>query len=82
MEPRKEDWRQDAECAKPDVDTEQFFSNDRRVVAMAKKVCRECLVTEHCLQYAIEHGEASGVWGGTSENERRALRRRIMRNLR
>ena len=42
----------------------------------AKSVCRRCEVTETCLQWAIESGQDAGVWGGMSEDERRALKRR------
>jgi WhiB family redox-sensing transcriptional regulator len=28
-----------------------------------------------CLDYALETNQDSGIWGGTSEDERRALRR-------
>ena len=37
------------------------------------------LGTEICLQYALETGQDSGVWGGLSEDERRALKRRAAR---
>ena len=42
-------------------------------------VCATCTVTEICLQYALETGQDSGVWGGLSEDERRALKRRAAR---
>jgi WhiB family redox-sensing transcriptional regulator len=43
----------------------------------AKAVCRRrCPVQEQCLQWALDTGQSIGVWGGTSENERRALKRR------
>jgi WhiB family redox-sensing transcriptional regulator len=32
-------------------------------------------VREECLDYALATGQKFGVWGGTSERERRALRR-------
>lgn len=41
---------------------------------------RRCPVSEHCLQWALESGEDSGVWGGLSEDERRAMKRRAARN--
>jgi WhiB family transcriptional regulator, redox-sensing transcriptional regulator len=34
---------------------------------------------EPCLQWALESGQDSGVWGGLSEDERRALKRRSAR---
>lgn len=40
----------------------------------AKAICARCLVLSDCLTYAIETGQDAGVWGGTSEQERRALR--------
>jgi WhiB family redox-sensing transcriptional regulator len=34
---------------------------------------------EPCLNWAIESGQDSGVWGGLGEDERRALKRRTLR---
>ncbi|RAE30272.1 WhiB family transcriptional regulator, partial [Burkholderia multivorans] len=45
----------------------------------AKTVCRRCEVAETCLQWALESGQDAGVWGGLSEDERRALKRRAAR---
>jgi len=42
----------------------------------AKQVCARCKVSQACLQWALESGQDSGVWGGLSEDERRALKRR------
>jgi WhiB family transcriptional regulator, redox-sensing transcriptional regulator len=49
-------------------------------IARAKAVCDMCPAKEPCLQYAIEHNQDSGVWGGTSEEERRVLRRAWVKN--
>jgi WhiB family transcriptional regulator, redox-sensing transcriptional regulator len=46
----------------------------------AKKVCNRCIVKEPCLAWALESGQDAGVWGGLSEDERRALKRRAARN--
>ncbi|MCZ9346675.1 WhiB family transcriptional regulator, partial [Streptomyces sp. TRM76130] len=43
----------------------------------AKAVCRRCPVRERCLEWALDSGQSIGVWGGTDENERRALKRRL-----
>ncbi|MGA0803208.1 MAG: WhiB family transcriptional regulator, partial [Ilumatobacteraceae bacterium] len=43
----------------------------------AKQVCDECPVKIECLDFAIETNQDSGIWGGTSEEERRDIRRRI-----
>ena len=42
--------------------------------AEAKAVCAGCPVRIDCLSYAIETGQSAGVWGGASEEERRAIR--------
>ncbi|MCX4581024.1 WhiB family transcriptional regulator [Streptomyces sp. NBC_01571] len=46
----------------------------------AKAVCRRCPLQESCLQGALDRGEATGVWGGLSEDERRSMKRRAARN--
>jgi WhiB family transcriptional regulator, redox-sensing transcriptional regulator len=73
------DWRHDALCR--DQDPELFFpiganGPAERQIAEAKAVCRRCSVTEACLAWAIDSGQDAGVWGGLSEDERRAMRRR------
>lgn len=44
-------------------------------VTSAKAVCARCPVRSECLDFALESGQDSGVWGGTSEDERRLIRR-------
>ncbi len=39
----------------------------------AKEICGECPVVIDCRTYAIAIREQHGVWGGLSEQERRAL---------
>ena len=69
------DWRHDAACR--DVDPELFFPIGNTGPALlqideAKQVCRRCPAIEACLQWALESGQDAGVWGGMSEDERRA----------
>jgi WhiB family redox-sensing transcriptional regulator len=76
------DWRHHAACR--DEDPELFFPIGNTGPALlqideAKRVCQRCLVMESCLQWALESGQDSGVWGGLSEDERRALKRRSAR---
>ncbi|MDE1642854.1 WhiB family transcriptional regulator [Actinotignum sanguinis] len=76
------DWRSHAACLTEDP--ELFFPIGSSASALAqtdraKRVCQECTVREDCLSYALEHNQDSGVWGGTSEDERRRLRRRTAR---
>ena len=44
-------------------------------IASAKAVCGECDAQAECLEFALATNQDSGVWGGTSEEERRKLRR-------
>jgi WhiB family redox-sensing transcriptional regulator len=46
----------------------------------AKAVCNRCPVIDACLSFALENGMTAGVWGGLTEDERRALRRRTVRS--
>jgi WhiB family redox-sensing transcriptional regulator len=48
-------------------------------IEQAKQVCSRCEVIDACLEWALASGEHAGVWGGLSEAERQALRRRRMR---
>lgn len=71
-------WRDDALCR--DTDPELFFPVGTTGMALtaideAKHVCGECLVRVDCLDFALETNQDSGVWGGLSEEERRAIRR-------
>ena len=73
------DWRSKAACLT--VDPELFFPIGNTgpaimQVAEAKSVCRGCSVVGVCLQWAIDNNQDAGVWGGMSEEERRALKRR------
>jgi WhiB family transcriptional regulator, redox-sensing transcriptional regulator len=40
---------------------------------VAKAFCLVCPSREPCLAFALATGQASGVWGGTSPEERRVL---------
>ena len=59
------------------VDPETFYPprGDRAAVQRARKVCRRCPVAVECLAFAVERRDPFGVWGGTTRNERVALRR-------
>jgi WhiB family redox-sensing transcriptional regulator len=70
---RRGDWRALALCA--EVDPELFFPNKGESSRPAKRICAVCEVRAECLQDALDRGEQFGVWGGTSERERRVLAR-------
>lgn len=71
-------WRNNAHCR--DTDPELFFpvGNTGDAVGqleLARTVCNECSVRRQCLEFAIATNQDCGVWGGTSEDERRRIRR-------
>jgi WhiB family redox-sensing transcriptional regulator len=54
----------------------EIFDGDPLYEETAKEFCRRCGVRAECLNYALERGSAvTGVWGGLSEDERRAYKR-------
>ena len=76
------DWRDKSACLT--VDPELFFPVGNTgpaimQIAEAKKVCQRCDVRAECLAWALEAGQDHGVWGGLSEDERRAMKRRASR---
>jgi WhiB family redox-sensing transcriptional regulator len=65
-----------------ELDRRNIFFPTRQntqVAQEAKKVCATCLVKSECLEYAMEWNIMHGVWGGTSEKDRRDMRRRRQR---
>jgi WhiB family redox-sensing transcriptional regulator len=73
------DWRHRAACR--DEDPELFFPVGTTgpallQIAEAKIACRRCPVSTECLNWALASGQDAGVWGGMSEDERRAVKRR------
>ncbi len=52
-----------------------FFPQNRTEERAALAVCNICPVVEDCLSHALETNERFGVWGGTTERERRKLKR-------
>ena len=74
----EDEGRDDALCR--NTDPELFFpigTTGSAVVAIeeAKRLCTSCTVSNACLDFALETNQDSGVWGGHSEEERRAIRR-------
>lgn len=65
-------WRDGAPCGQ--TDPELFFpergTNPRDAIA----ICMTCDVRRQCLEWALRNGE-TGVWGGTTDRERRRMLR-------
>lgn len=56
------------------LDTSLFFPGRGESVAEAKAVCARCMVRSECADYALASGQRFGIWGGTTERERRRIR--------
>ncbi len=68
------DWMGGGRCR--DMDPALFFPSDGIGVQSAQRICSECPVKGPCLEYALDNRVDHGVWGGTSERERRRILRR------
>ena len=64
-------WMNDGSCRNhpPEV----FFPSDGVGVTIAQRICTTCPVRQPCLEYALENRIDHGVWGATSERERRRI---------
>lgn len=72
------EWQYAGECNK--YDPEIFFlptnardKEKQQRIREAKKICASCSVVSECLDYALTTRQKFGVWGGTSEDERRKI---------
>lgn len=77
-------WQEDAACAGMDLDL--FFGRDGEPGSerearerRARGICAGCPVREECLDHAVTVPERFGVWGGMTEDQRAAHRRRRRR---
>jgi WhiB family redox-sensing transcriptional regulator len=80
---RSDEWRNSAACLSHEP--ELFFPIGTTGPALdhlatAQSVCRSCDVQQDCLEWALTNGVDYGVWGGLSEDQRRSLKRRAVRN--
>lgn len=74
-------WMDRAACAGMNLTAFYPLGDRNAVSAEAADACDVCIVQPQCLRYALDNGE-SGIWGGTTEEDRRALRRREQRRAR
>ena len=71
-------WRELAACRHEDPDL--FFPTGTHGPALeatrhAKAICARCPVTTACLDWALAHDPTAGIWGATTEEERRERQR-------
>lgn len=62
-------WTSEAACQGLEIDL--FFSDSKYRQAEALAICAKCPVREECLQYALEEKLAFGIFGGTTQAQRR-----------
>jgi WhiB family redox-sensing transcriptional regulator len=68
------DWVDSAVCAQTDPNL--FYPEGKGFTgAKAKEVCRTCPVRIQCLDWALEHDERYGVWGGMTADQRAQLKK-------
>lgn len=67
-------WKLDAACRGEGL--ELFFPERRELVTGAVAICAACPVRPECLEHGLRY-ERHGVWGGTSERQRKAMRQRM-----
>lgn len=70
-------WREDAACR--DTDPNLFFpvgttGEAEEETRAALALCRQCAVREQCLEFAMATNQRDGIWGATSEDDRRRMR--------
>lgn len=62
-----------------EVGPDPFFGDKGYSARLAKRICARCEVSEQCLDYAmttraVGGAPLKGVWGGTTERDRRQMR--------
>lgn len=65
-------WQDRGNCL--GSEPELFFPLQGQTQSPAKKICEVCEVRVECLEYALAEHEP-GIYGQTSERERRTIRR-------
>lgn len=71
--------KQGAQPACAGTDTAAWFpassaASNSAATTAAKRICGGCELRAACLQWALRH-EKHGVWAGTTDSERRRMRR-------
>ena len=55
---------------------EEFVRGPRSDYGTTRELCATCPVRRECLDFALADGSLTGLWGGTTDTERRQIRRR------
>ncbi len=68
-------WKQAGACRGLDAAIFHPDPTKGQSASQALAVCGECVIQKKCLDFALSAREDVGVWGGTTERERRRIRR-------
>lgn len=67
------DWMADANCR--GMNPAVFHPERGRSAGEIKAICEDCPVKIECLDMALADRSLLGIWGGTSERQRRKIRK-------
>jgi WhiB family redox-sensing transcriptional regulator len=78
-------WQDNAKCL--DEKPELFFpvgDSDKalRQTKRAQSICKSCKVAVRCLEYSVKESLEFGIYGGYTEDERKALKRKYIETRR
>ena len=70
-------WMEQGACRGEGSDPEWWWPErgdaDHGSTPLALRICHTCTVRDLCLDYAIQHDEREGIWGGLMPAARNAL---------
>jgi WhiB family transcriptional regulator, redox-sensing transcriptional regulator len=68
------EWHQEAACRGRGPNA--FVRGPRSDYGSMRELCESCPVRLECLEFALSDESLTGLWGGTTDMERRLIRRR------
>jgi hypothetical protein len=73
------DWRKSQCRTDPEARDYDFFTELWHEAMIIKtSFCARCPIAHECLQFALTYNE-QGIWGNTTDDERKALKRHVER---
>jgi WhiB family transcriptional regulator, redox-sensing transcriptional regulator len=72
-------WMSRGACRRADPEWFPLSDGAAHVVAAARAVCQTSSARESCLAFAVETRQ-DGIWGGTTSDERHAMRHHAPRH--
>lgn len=76
---QRDKWEGSASCI--GMDQDMFFPERGASTKKVKKICGSCAVNVSCLVYSAEVNEKYGIWGQTSERQRRFARKELEKGV-